>query len=184
MKRPLAIVRGNDFSLTVPVRSIVFAPNDYGGISRGYLDVALDQCEILNVRTVCECEMKRDVPFAVVGSDLKIKIAAEYPCGWYGIEVTFTIAGQRFRSYERKVFKIVENNGKSYVSGEQYEGELSYQVDIMWTLYALESTPALVLNIDTMNLEMYGTVASGEMFIDENGKLCLRSIDEVLEPCY
>lgn len=185
MKNRLAIVRGNDFSLTVPVRSIVFAPTDFGVVARSAWPINLDECEILCVNAVCECDNRIAVPFVVVSSeegsdnnsDLKIKISADFPCGWYGLEVMFTIAGQRFRSYERKVFRIVENNGKSYVSGDRYEGEQSYQVDIMWTLYALDSTPAMVLNTDNMTLEMHGTVVSGEMYIDENGKLCMRSFD-------
>lgn len=134
MNKKLAIVRGNDFFLEVPVRNIIFYRESSGEIVKATHPVDLERCEFLKVNIVDDCEERTSVPYVVQGSDLRIKICGCTVCGWYGIEVVYKLDSRKYRSYERKVFKIVPNNGSSFVSGEQYEGEQSYQVDTMWSL--------------------------------------------------
>lgn len=150
----LRIVRGNDFFLEVPVRNIVFIRNEETGeIIKSSYPVNLDGCEILKVHIVNDGEWKKPVPFTVNGGNLKIKVDGCIECGWYGIEVLYKLSGYKYRSYERKVFKIVENNGKNYVNGEQYEGEHSYQVDIMWTYGVLVEADLIALIRNAVHYE-------------------------------
>lgn len=137
MKKRLRIVRGNDFYLVVPVKNIVFVRDQEGRISRSERNVPLSSCSVLNVNIVCECGKEKATTFSVDGSSLIVKVDSTTPCGWYGIEVTYKLAGRQYRSFEYDVFKIVENNGKSFVSGEQYQAERSYNVDTMYTLMSI-----------------------------------------------
>ena len=139
MKKRLRLVRGNDSYLAVPVRNIVFVRDAEGRISKSELSVALSDCSALDVNIVCECGLSKAASFTVSDSSLIVKVAAEMdlPCGWYGLEVKYKLAGRQYRSFERDMFKIVENNGKGFVSGEQYAGEQSYQVDTMYTLMSI-----------------------------------------------
>lgn len=123
--------------MVVPVKNIVFERDTEGRISKSELSVPLSSCSVLNVNIVCECGNAKATTFTVNGSNLLVKVTGDIPCGWYGLEVTYKLAGRQYRSFERDVFKIVENNGKSFVSGEQYAGEQSYQVDTMWTLMSI-----------------------------------------------
>lgn len=138
MKKNLAIVRGNDFILKVPVRNIIFYRESSGEMVKATHPVDLGNCEFLKVHLVDDCEERTSVPFEIQGSDLKIKICGCTECGWYGIEVIYKLNSYNYRSYERRVFKIVPNNGRSFVSGEQYQGEHSYQVDTMWSLCSVD----------------------------------------------
>ncbi len=180
--KDLKIVRGNDFCLIVPIRRILFGPvNEYGERVPVSTRIDLNDCSILSVNIVNEFEEKQPIAFSVTHGDessLIVKIKGDRICeGWYGVEVRFTYDGRRSRSYERRVFKIVENNGKSFVDGSMYAGEMSYQVDTMWTLYAHESYPFFELDTRTMELVQHGTVENGNMYIDENGKLCMSVAD-------
>jgi len=166
----LKIVRGNDFSLTIPVRSIVFDKEGSKVIPTANA-VPLDDCTLLKVNLVDELGAitpitSYSMPYDGTDGSLIVHISADLDCGWYGLEITYTLEGRRYRSYERKVFKIVENNGKSYVSGEQFEGEMSYQIDTMWTLYGYTS-PTFVLDGEFFSrgegegnaIQQYGTGA-------------------------
>jgi len=133
----LRIVRDNDFYLKVPVRSIIFFRDGTNTVVRGTHPVNLAGCSSISVNLVCSCDSNIPVSFTINDSELRVKCAAGLECGWYGLEVRYEYSGRKYRSYERKVFKIVENNAKSFVSGEQYEGEQSYVVDTMWTLMSV-----------------------------------------------
>lgn len=174
----LRIVRGNDFHLEVPVRKIVFTTDESGDPVRVEQRIELSDCSVIQVSLVDANECKIPLAFAVTEEDdskLLVKVDAKYQhCGWCGLEVLGTLNGRRWRSYERKVFKIVENNGKSYVDGALYKGERSYQVDTMWVLYANTTYPNLHLDLDHMTLNQVGTVENGETYIDDSGHLCLR----------
>lgn len=182
--RDLRIVRGNDFPLVAPVRSIVYVRDEYGNVEKSAKDVPLDRCTVLRVSISDVCDDFRAVPFVVHGSDLVVNIPGSLECGWYGIEVVYTLDGRNYRSYERKVFKIVENNGKSFVGGDRYieqsdGGEPSYQVETMWTLNAQGGYPMmLAIDPETMTLNQYGVFEDGEMYIDEDGELCMRIYGE------
>ena len=175
--KDLRIVAGNDFYLKVPVRAIVFKNNEYGERVPHGERVDLDDCSMLGVNLIDECENILPLSFTVTEGDnsqLIVKVKGRrLLCGWYGLEVIYTLDGRNHRSYERKVFKIVEHNAQSYVQGSMYAGEMSYQVDTMWMLYAQESYPLFALDTDTMELVQYGTVENGRMYLDEHGKLCM-----------
>lgn len=179
--RKLRIVGGNDFYLMVPVRRIVFRSDEYGRRLPVGERMDLPECSVLGVNLIDECERKTKLPFTIKEGDDSELIVKFKGCrldyGWYGIEVVGTYDGRRFRSYERNVFKIVENNGKSFVCGEQYAGEASYQIDTMWTLYAQESYPFFELDPVSMKLYQHGVVENGEMYLDEDGKLCMMVSD-------
>ena len=159
MKKRLRIVRGNDFYLVVPVKNIVFVRDQEGRVSRSELSVPLSECSVLNVNIVCECGKEKATTFSVDGSSLIVKVDSTTPCGWYGIEVTYKLAGKQYRSFECDVFKIVENNGKSFVSGEQYQGERSYNVDTMYTLMSIIDEEDLRVIIGELEREAMREVA-------------------------
>ena len=177
----LRIVRGNDFYLVAPIRRIVFTTDEYGNDVPLQERMYLNECSVLEVHLIGEDERKQPLPFTVSQDDesqLVVKVlGGNLVCGWYGLEVVGTFQGRRFRSYERKVFKAVENNGKSFASGSMYAGESSYQIDTMWMLYACPQYAHLHLDLTNMTLVQEGTVENGEMFLDENGKLCMRVRD-------
>ena len=200
----LRIVRGNDFYLRVPVERVVFKDvQDSQSIppdrTKGYEGMPLSYCSILGVNLIGddldkpvrlqftinengapssatehsdteEHIIEHDPP----QSEVVVKVKGNLECGWYGLEVVGTYDGRDFRSYERKVFKIVENNGKSNVgNGEWYDNEPSYQIDTMYTLYAQASYPLFALDTETMCLYQYGVVENGEMGLDEYGNLIM-----------
>ncbi len=177
----LRIVRGNDFYLTVPIRRIFLTTDEYSNDVVLQERMYLNECSVLGVRLIGEDERGQSLPFVVSPDDesqLIVKVlGCNLECGWYGLEVTGTMGGRRFRSYERKVFKTVENNGRSFVSGSMFAGEASYQVETMWTLYSCPSYPHFRLDLTNMTLIQEGTVENGEMYLDENGKLCMRVRD-------
>lgn len=175
---PLQIVEGNDFYLMVPVRKIVFVKDSRGKEVKVKDRIPLEDCLNLTVHAIDHDTGKCiSLPFTISEDDdsmliTKVKSNAVHQ-GWYGLEVKGTYDGRKIRSYEQKVFKIVENNGKSFVSGMMYEGEQSYQIDTMWMLYACPGYAHLYIDLDTMNLIQVGVVDEGRMYLDENGKLCM-----------
>ncbi len=177
----LRIVRGNDFYLMIPVRRIIFTTDEYSNDVPLQERMYLSECSVLEAHLIGEDERPTPLPFTVSQDDdsqLVVKVlGANLSVGWYGIEIVGTFQGRRFRSYERKVFKVVENNAKGYASGSMYAGESSYQIDTMWMLYACPHYPHFRLNVDDMTLVQEGTVENGEMYLDDNGKLCMRVRD-------
>ena len=168
MKKRLRLVRGNDSYLAVPVRNIVFVRDSEGRISKSELSVALSDCSVLDVNVVCECGLSKAASYTISGSCLIVKVAADMdlPIGWYGLEVKYKLSGRQYRSYERDVFKIVENNGKSFVSGEQYSGEQSYQVDTMYTLMSIIDEDDLLAISERSQVYERGT---GENSVQQKG---------------
>lgn len=176
----LRIVRDNDFYLMAPVRRIVFEKNEYGDEVKVGVRMHLDECSVLSVRLIYGDDEQQGIslPYVISKDDeskLIVKVlGGKLQEGWYGLEVKGIYAGRHFRSYERKTFKIVENNGKSYVSGNTYAGEASYQIDTMWVLYSCPDYAHLYIDTSTMNLMQKGTVENGELYLDDAGKLCMR----------
>lgn len=168
MKKRLRLVRGNDSYLAVPVRNIVFVRDSEGRISKSELSVSLSDCSVLDVNVVCECGLSKAASYTISGSSLIVKVAADMdlPIGWYGLEVKYKLSGRQYRSYERDMFKIVENNGKSFVSGEQYSGEQSYQVDTMYTLMSIIDEDDLLSISERSQVYERGT---GENSVQQKG---------------
>lgn len=171
----LKIVRGNDFYLRIPVYRA--SPELSGSGVYTAQNMALDECSNLSVSLLCGCGKTVSLSFSLCEGESGVivtRVPGNLQCGWYGIEICGVLCGHRFRSYERKVFKIVENNGSSYVSASTYGGERSYQVDMMWVLYSCPSYPHVYLNLSDMTLRQRGTVENGRMYIDDSGNLCLK----------
>ena len=182
MEEILRIVRGNDFYLMVPVRRVVFTKDEHNEEVKLAERMYLKECSVLSVRMIgCDQENGIDLPFTVSEDDdskLVVKIfGTKLHEGWYGLEVTGTYQGRRFRSYERKVFKVVENNSKGFATGSMYAGESSYQIDTMWVLYACPNYAHLYIDMKSMKLMQKGVVENGELYLDDNGKLCMRVRD-------
>ena len=178
----LKIVRGNDFYLMVPVRRIIFTTDEYGDEVKLGERMHLGESSTLNVCLISGDEERGvSLPYVVSEDDdskLIVKVfGGKLQEGWYGLEVSGTYEGRRFRSFERKVFEVVENNGKSFASGSMYAGETSYQTDTMWMLYACPNYAHLYIDLKTMKLVQRGVVENGELYLDDNGKLCMRVRD-------
>lgn len=136
-KKELRIVRGNDFTLKIPVSNIIFLRDENGYQTIGSAPVSLGACDNLKVNVNGDCGDTTQTISKIDKSILYVKVGGSLECGWYGLELTYSYEGVKYRSYERKVFKIVENNGRSYVNPDMYEGELSYQIDTMWSLQCI-----------------------------------------------
>lgn len=181
MEETLRVVRGNDFYLMIPLRRIFFTTDEYSQEVKLKERMYLNECSLLSVNLIGDDQEPMALQHVVSEDDesqLVVKVlGGKLTCGWYGIEVEGTYQGRRFRSYERKVFKIVENNGKGYASGSMYAGEDSYQIDTMWVLYACPSYAHLYLNLEDMTLRQVGTVENGTLYLDDNGRLCMHVVD-------
>ncbi len=177
----LKIVRGNDFYLRIPVNRILYSSSEQKDAVPTALSMPLDECTNLRVCLLCECgrsvEIVYELPDSAPG-EIVAKVPGMLKCGWYGMEISGELLGRQFRSYERKVFKIVENNGSSYVSPSVYNGESSYLIDIMWVLYACPNYPLFYIDLSDMTLRQRGTVENGEMYMDADGNLCFREIKD------
>lgn len=170
----LKIVRGNDFYLIIPVRKAVFITNEDGRNVLVEEDFELEDASDLCVNLIDDYDDPHPLEFTLTGSEIIAKVyGCEVENMSYGLEVTGVYIGRCFRSYEKNVFRIVENNGRSFVCGKMFEGEMSYQVDTMTMLYAQPKYAHLSLNVNNMTLEMTGTVENGYLTVDENDKLIL-----------
>ena len=138
-KKELKIVRGNDFYLNVPVREISYVKDATGKRVRVTDKIDLDDIMALMVTLVSsDGVFRKTIPFAVSRMDsstLVVKVCSGILLeGWYGLEIIGINKGNKIRSYERKVFKIVGSNGQGEISPDVYEGEASYQIDTMYCI--------------------------------------------------
>lgn len=132
--KELRIVRGNDFIINMPVKNIVFLRDELGYTTKGVLPTDFANCKNIEVNLADGCGWYKPVEFVVKDDMLQIKIDGNIECGWYGVELRYVYDDVKYRSYERKVFKIVESNGGSYATPDVYEGELGYHIDAVWSL--------------------------------------------------
>lgn len=132
--KELRIVRGNDFIINMPVKNIVFLRDELGYTTKGVLPTDFANCKDIEVNLADGCGWCKPVEYVVKDDLLQIKIDGNIECGWYGVELRYVYEDVKYRSYERKVFKIVESNGGSYATPDVYEGELGYHIDAMWSL--------------------------------------------------
>lgn len=132
--KELRIVRGNDFIINMPVKNIVFLRDELGYTTKGVLPTDFANCKDIEVNLADGCGWYKPVEFVVKDDLLQIKIDGNIECGWYGVELRYVYEDVKYRSYERKVFKIVESNGGSYATPDVYEGEFGYHIDAVWSL--------------------------------------------------
>ena len=162
-KEELKIVRGNDFYLKVPVRELSYVISASGERVRVEDKINLNDIIALKVTLVSSDGIfRKAVPFAVSHEDkscLVIKICSNtFFEGWYGIELIGINNGNRIRSYEKKVFKLVDRNGQGEISGSVYHGEASYHIDTMYYL----ATSVIVIDRDGVLAKENGDYAKAQ----------------------
>jgi hypothetical protein len=117
------IVRGNDFTLRVPVRKIV------GGEAEKF---PLPACEEVEVNLVNAFRRRRMAHTIGVEDDslLEVRVkSSEMALGAYALEVKGKLFGCSWRSNEYEQIMLVDNNAQGDTVFEPYEGEDSVEMD-------------------------------------------------------
>lgn len=117
------IVRGNDFTLRVPVRKIV------GGEAEKF---PLPACEEVEVNLVNAFRRRRMAHTISVEDDslLDVRVkSSEMALGAYALEVKGKLFGCSWRSNEYEQIMLVDNNASGDTAFEPQEGEDSVEMD-------------------------------------------------------
>lgn len=117
------IVRGNDFTLRVPVRKIV------GGEAEKF---PLPACEEVEVNLVNAFRRRRMAHTIGVEDDslLEVRVqSSEMALGAYALEVRGKLFGCSWRSNEYEQIMLVDNNASGDTAFEPQEGEDSVEMD-------------------------------------------------------
>lgn len=117
------IVRGNDFTLRVPVRKIV------GGEAEKF---PLPACEEVEVNLVNAFRRRRMAHTIGVEDDslLEVRVqSSEMALGAYALEVKGKLFGCAWRSNEYEQIQLVDNNASGDTVFEPQEGEDSVEMD-------------------------------------------------------
>lgn len=117
------IVRGNDFTLRVPVRKIV------GGEAEKF---PLPACEEVEVNLVNVFRRRRMAHTIGVEDDslLEVRVqSSEMALGAYALEVKGKLFGCSWRSNEYEQIMLVDNNASGDTEFEPHEGEDSVEMD-------------------------------------------------------
>lgn len=117
------IVRGNDFTLRVPVRKIV------GGEKERF---PLPACEEVEVNLVNAFRRRRMAHTIGVEDDslLEVRVqSSEMALGAYALEVKGKLFGCSWRSNEYEQIQLVDNNASGDTVFEPQEGEDSVEMD-------------------------------------------------------
>lgn len=117
------IVRGNDFTLRVPVRKIV------GGEKERF---PLPACEEVEVNLVNAFRRRRMAHTIGVEDDslLEVRVqSSEMALGAYALEVKGKLFGCSWRSNEYEQLQLVDNNANGDTVFEPQEGEDSVEMD-------------------------------------------------------
>ena len=117
------IVRGNDFTLRVPVRKIV------GGEAEKF---PLPACEEVEVNLVNAFRRRRMAHTIGVEDDslLVVRVqSSEMALGAYALEVKGKLFGCSWRSNEYEQIMLVDNNASGDTAFEPQEGEDSVEMD-------------------------------------------------------
>lgn len=117
------IVRGNDFTLRVPVRKIV------GGEAEKF---PLPACEEVEVNLVNAFRRRRMAHTISVEDDslLEVRVqSSEMALGAYALEVKGKLFGCSWRSNEYEQIMLVDNNASGDTVFEPQEGEDSVEMD-------------------------------------------------------
>ena len=117
------IVRGNDFTLRIPVRKIV------GGQAEKF---PLPACEEIEVNLV-NAYRRRKMPHTIGVEDdslLEVRVhSSEMALGAYALEVKGKLFGCAWRSNEYEQIMLVDNNASGDTVFEPQEGEDSVEMD-------------------------------------------------------
>ena len=117
------IVRGNDFTLRVPVRKIV------GGEAQKF---PLPACEEVAVNLV-NAYHRRALSFVISAEDdslIEARVeSGQLSLGSYALEVKGRLFGSAWRSNEYEQIVLVDNNAEGDTSFEPQEGEDSVEMD-------------------------------------------------------
>ena len=117
------IVRGNDFTLRVPVRKIV------GGEKERF---PLPACEEIEVNLV-NAFRRRKMEYTIDVEDdslLEVSVhSSEMALGAYALEVKGKLFGCSWRSNEYEQIQLVDNNASGDTAFEPQEGEDSVEMD-------------------------------------------------------
>ena len=119
----MKIVRGNDFTLRVPVRKIV------GGEAEKF---PLPACEEVEVNLVNAFRRRRMAHTIGVEDDslLEVRVhSSEMALGAYALEVKGKLFGCAWRSNEYEQIMLVDNNASGDTVFEPQEGEDSVEMD-------------------------------------------------------
>lgn len=117
------IVRGNDFTMRVPVRKIV------GGEVENF---PLPACEEVEVNLVNAFRRRRMAHTIGVEDDslLEVRVkSSEMALGAYALEVKGKLFGCSWRSNEYEQIQLVDNNAQGDTAFEPQEGEDSVEMD-------------------------------------------------------
>ena len=117
------IVRGNDFTLRVPVRKIV------GGEAEKF---PVPACEEVEVNLVNAFRRRRLTHTIGVEDDslLEVRVhSSEMALGAYALEVKGKLFGCSWRSNEYEQIMLVDNNAQGDTVFDPYEGEDSVEMD-------------------------------------------------------
>lgn len=117
------IVRGNDFTLRIPVRKIV------GGAAEKF---PLPACEEIEVNLVNAFRRRRMAHTIGVEDDslLEVRVkSSEMSLGSYALEVKGKLFGCAWRSNEYEQIQLVDNNASGDTVFEPQEGEDSVEMD-------------------------------------------------------
>ena len=117
------IVRGNDFTLRIPVRKIV------GGEAEKF---PLPACEEVEVNLVNAFRRRRMAHTIGVEDDslLEVRVqSSEMALGAYALEVKGKLFGCAWRSNEYEQIMLVDNNAQGDTEFEPQEGEDSVEMD-------------------------------------------------------
>ena len=117
------IVRGNDFTMRVPVRKIV------GGDVEKF---PLPSCEEVEVNLVNAFRRRRMTHTIGVEDDslLEVRVhSSEMALGAYALEVKGKLFGCSWRSNEYEQIMLVDNNAQGDTVFDPYEGEDSVEMD-------------------------------------------------------
>lgn len=117
------IVRGNDFTLRIPVRKIV------GGEMQKF---PLPACEEIEVNLVNAFRRRRMAHTIGVEDDslLEVRVqSSEMALGAYALEVKGKLFGCSWRSNEYEQIMLVDNNAQGDTVFEPHEGEDSVEMD-------------------------------------------------------
>ena len=148
------IVRGNDFTLRVPVRRIV------NGEKQRF---PLPACEEIEVNLV-NAFRRRKMEYTIGVEDdslLEVSVhSSEMALGSYALEVKGKLFGSSWRSNEYEQLQLVDNNASGDTEfGETDEGEDSVEMDTAIIVLA----PVIVIdgNVDVLKDEIANSVRDG-----------------------
>ncbi len=129
----IAIVRGNDFKLRIPITRHALQVNgtveerEFSVESAQVLKVFLESCDCHAVELPWTQDVEHD---GTIIADVDGRIGL----GTYNLIIAGISNGNKFRSKERRQLRIVDNNERANIWPIEYDGFESYSLDTMVVL--------------------------------------------------